>query len=370
PSYEDSKAVNHGSVYQLAFDDNETELASELETKSSHAHFYFAAGPQAMFAPLLGVPYPYLTARRLKMLADGGVSHLAHLGGSCPPEQVPFNVNHEITRAMQFQRDLDVDRAVQRIAERWAGPHLAEVLIAAWKKTEEAILAFPNVVPLYSGFGFVWYRLWARPLVPNIEAIGREERAYYEDFMCTMPHNPNNVDLSRDVLFRLAGAEQCARDLARMDENLWGPVDEAIRILEAARAEAREALGADNVIEDQFVRLKALRCWFVTQRSVAAWVAGVHGYLQAQDSGERASCRRLLRDMMEEEIDNSRELSRLLDSGTEFMAMTDQGETPLIHGENLRELLVKRIALMRRHMDDEPYIDPDYIERIAGRMLE
>ena len=48
------------------------------------------------------------------------------------------------------------------------------------------------------------------------------------------------------------------------------------------------------------------------------------------------------------------------------MATTDQGETPLIYGENLRELLEKRMALMEAHRDDEPSIDPDYMERQAG----
>ena len=47
----------------------------------------------------------------------------------------------------------------------------------AWGLAEEAILSYPNVTPLYSGFGFVWYRLWARPFVPDIEAIPMAEKA-------------------------------------------------------------------------------------------------------------------------------------------------------------------------------------------------
>jgi len=44
--------------------------------------------------------------------------------------------------------------------------------------------------------------------------------------------------------------------------------------------------------------------------------------------------------------------------------------TPLMHGRNLEELLRKRIVLMTRHMDDEPFIDRDYMMKMAGRMLE
>ena len=70
--------------------------------------------------------------------------------------------------------------------------------------------------------------------------------------------------------------------------------------------------------------------------------------------------------MIEAELENSRRLLELLDSGADFMAMTDPGETPLVYGENLRESIRKRMALMEAHRDDEPFIDPGYMERQAG----
>ena len=42
-------------------------------------------------------------------------------------------------------------------------------------------------------------------------------REYYENYMCTTPHNPNNIDLSRDVLFQLTNPEKCAIDIKRID---------------------------------------------------------------------------------------------------------------------------------------------------------
>jgi hypothetical protein len=217
--------------------------------------------------------------------------------------------------------------------------------------------------------GFVWYRLWVRPLVPNIEAIDLEGRAYYEDFMCTTPHNPNNVDLSRDVLFQLTTPEECRKDVERMDKNLWKPMDKAIEILSRIRSQARDQLGNGNVIEDQLIRLIALRCWFMTQRNVAAWIAGVHGFLDAENEAEKEKNRELLKDAMKKEIENSKQLLELLASDIEFMAVTNTGETPLIHGNNLKDLLQKRIALMEAHMDDEPFIDPLYIEKNAGKLI-
>ena len=212
PRYPDSSAINGGSVYQLEFAERERELGADLRRRGAAAHFYFSAGPHQMFAPLLGVPYPTLTWRRLKLLHDNGVTTLAKVGGTCPPELVPFNVNHEILRRFQFDPAHGHRRGHRAIAAGWAGAAFAPVLQKAWSLAEEAILAFPNISTLYSTIGFTWYRLWARPFVPNIEAIPPGERAYYEDFMCTTPHNPNNVDLSRDVLFPLAhAAEERAR---------------------------------------------------------------------------------------------------------------------------------------------------------------
>jgi len=51
------------------------------------------------------------------------------------------------------------------------------------------------------------------------------------------------------------------------------------------------------------------------------------------------------------------------------MATTDLGESPLMHGRNLKDLLARRIALMERHRTDDPYIDPGYMERMAGQGL-
>ena len=369
PRYPDSTTINGGSVYQLDFDPREREMAADLVAKGAQAHFYFSAGPHQMFAPLLGVPYPRLTWQRLTLLRDNGVTALADVGGTCPPELVPFNVNHEILRRVQFDPAVDPGQAIAGLADGWAGPDLAPVLREAWGLAEEAILAFPNTTTLYSTIGFTWYRLWVRPFVPNIEAMPAADRAYYQDFMCTTPHNPNNVDLSRDVLFSLTTAAKSRLDLERMDAGVWGPLDRAIALLVAKEPRALELLGAGNVIADQLVRLRALRCWLMTHRNVAAWIAGVYGWLETTDVDQKARWRGVLDDMIAKEIANSRELMALVDSGIEFMATAGEGESPLMHGRNLKTLLATRIALMERHASDDPFIDPLYMERMAGRML-
>jgi hypothetical protein len=365
-AYPDSKSFVAGTIHQQSFDTGEVELATDLEQRSSRAHFYFAAGPNALFAPLTGIPYPTLTHRRLKLLEQNGAKYLAHVGGTNPVEQVPYNINHEILRAFQFDPELDVSETIERIARRWVGALFAEDLMNAWSECGKAILAYPHVTPLYSTYGFVWYRLWVRPLVPNIEAIPDEDRAYYQNFMCTTPHNPNNVDLSRDVLFQLTTVAECRKALGRFDENVWEPLETAIGILEGKEKAATGALGRPNAIEDTLVRMKALRCWMRTQWSVAAWIVGVCGYLETSDEAERDACRTLLDKMIDEELVNTDRLIKLLDSDVEFLATTDLTETPLMYGQNLKELLAKRKRLMEAHRGDEPYIDPEYIESKAA----
>jgi len=382
PLYPEVKDISGGSIWQQQFDDRENTLLEELQVKGSAAHFYFTAGPHIIFEPLLGLPYPELTYKRLKMLQRNGVEILAHTGGSVPKELVPFNINHEISRRFQFDSDMNINDEISGLAMKWAGKKFAPELVKAWEKTEKAIIAFPNVTSLYTTFGFTWYRLWARPLVPNIEALPQEKRDYYENFMCTTPHNPNNVDLSRDVLFQLTDPEKCEMVIYRIDHYIWEPLEDAIAILRDIQDEAMVQLGDKNIIFDQYIRLKALKCWIMTQRNVAAWIVGVYGYMKAKSQEPRAKNQdgskignrqlavgnslEILDEMIGFEIENSREIKRLLESGVEFMAMTDKGETPLVYGDNLKVLLDIRIELMEKHRYDEPYIDFDYIEKKAA----
>jgi len=360
PLYEDQRDINAGSVYQRGFLDGEKDHIKRLKAQGSDTSIYFGYGPHVMFAPLIGIPYPWLTFERLKQLREKGIDKLSHMGGSVPPELAPYNINHKVLRAFQFDPGLDVDHFINNYAQRNAGSQNAEKLVAAWKLAEEAVLAFPNVSSLYSTIGFTWYRLWVRPLVPDIERIRPEKRAYYEDFMCTTPHNPNNVDLSRDVLFRLIDPEKADRMVSRIDTAVWNKIDRAVIVLEN---------GEEGIVHDQQIRLRALRSWMMTQRNIASWVYLVYSYLDETDDRKKPEIKSELKETMLREIANMEELLTLFDAGIEFMSLTSSGETPLVYGDNIRELVINKIDLMTMHMDDEPYIDHSYTERKAGEPL-
>jgi hypothetical protein len=213
----------------------------------------------------------------------------------------------------------------------------------------------------------VWQRLFVRPLVPDIGQIPEEERAYYEDFMCTSFHNPNRVDLSQDVLFELVSEGYARRALALIDENVWDPVDKALKIFSDTLRRARKKRDekASVLLSDQLTRGRALRCLFKTLRNTAAWIACVYGYLGHPDPALRAENSAGLKDMIENEIQNTRDLLNLWeDSDIEWMIVSGGEETPFIYGANFPELLREKIRLMEKYRDLEPFFDPEYMFRV------
>jgi hypothetical protein len=51
-------------------------------------------------------------------------------------------------------------------------------------------------------------------------------------------------------------------------------------------------------------------------------------------------------------------------STTAFMPVAPEGESFNMYGTNLPELIAKKIALMEKHRDDEPRVDPDFKWRL------
>ena len=237
---------------------------------------------------------------------------LADVGGTCPPELAPVQRQPRDPPPVAVRRAPGHRRARSRRSPTgWAGAGSRSGPAEARGRSPKRPSSRSRTPrTLYSTIGFTWYRLWARPFVPNIEAIPPAERAYYEDFMCTTPHNPNNVDLSRDVLFQLTDAGEeppgrradgrprlaAARSRHRICSRRRQPTPPTARAGErhrgpAACACARCAAGS------------------MTHRNVAAWVAGVYGWMGATDRRrEGALARPVLDDMIAKEIANSRDL--------------------------------------------------------------
>jgi hypothetical protein len=358
---EDTEGVA-GSIHHTDFVPEEKERLAALRDRGVEPHLTYAASPAFNLEPLLGIPFPRLLGQKLAALRETGFRRISALGGLLNTPQTPYWPNPRVIQAAQFNPDVPVDAVLERAATEWVGAAHAEALVALWDAVDAAVAHLP-VVPLYTDFGFVWLRLWTRPFVPDIEAIPEEDRLYYERFMVSPDNNPNINDLGQDVLFELLTESSGRRKARQFDEHVLPRLENAHE--EAAQRVANASDGADPVFVDLRDRIRAFQCWATTLRNTCAWVAGVHGYLDAASGEKRAQCRDEVRAMVASERANAEALLNLwTSSATEFMLVAEQGETSYVHGENFGDHLRRKIDLMDTYGDREPAIDEDIVWRL------
>ena len=364
PKYQEVPQI-HGTALFNRFADSEKPVMEELVKKGSRADIYFVPEILGNHEPLMGIPFPRLVHEKLAAMANAGVVAAAYQGGPTPPSFVPYNINQEVVREFQFEPSVDIAAFMKRKAREWIGENLAADLVNLWELSDEAFRCFPIPIWIYAGWG-VWYRLSIRPIVPNIEAIPEKDREYYENFLLATTHNRTRVDFRYDVGFDLIEPERAWTALAHMDEDLLPTMKKILDLL--AVMESKAASAAEKaVVEDQRDRMVALRCWYRTERNVTAWVAGVHGYIESKDESFRKKCRALLKEMVLDEIANTQDLIHLWETAkTNWMMISDVGETTFVYYRNIGDLMKKKVALMRGHENDEPYVDPNFQWRVPG----
>ena len=364
PKYEEVPQI-HGTALYNTFVEKERAVLDDLGKKGASADIYFVPGILGNHEPLIGIPFPGLVYRKLSEMADRNVETAAWQGGVTPPSFAPYNINQEVIRAFQFDRTLDLKAFLRLKAGAWIGEELADDLVKLWEMSDEAFCSFPLPIWIYSGWS-VWYRLAIRPIVPNIEAIPEADRTYYEDFLLATTHNKTRVDFRWDVGFDLMEPERGWKAVKHMVDDLFPVMEKAVAhaelMLKRAKTESARACA-----QDQYDRMRALLYWYRTQYATTAWVAAVHTYLGTTDVKERARCKSLLRSMVLGEIQNAKDMLHLWEtSTTNWMIVSEVGETTFIYYKNFGELLKKKIALMTGHEDDDPYVDPNFQWRVPG----
>jgi hypothetical protein len=365
PRYPERKATLGTALFN-GFDPAEKTVMDQIRTKGAETDVYFSGGSVWNHEPLLGVPFPRLVHDKLVAMARQSVSTLAYTGGTTPRSLTPYNINEELLRAFQVDPGLSYDRFVAAKAEEWIGPELAPELVQLWHLSDDAYRAFPVPVQIYSGWG-VWYRLFVRPIVPDIEKISEEDRRYYEEFLLAPPHNRCRIDFRYDVGFDLIQPDDAMRCLSMINDNVMPVMQKAHDRSAALLARARGGKG-EAVAQDLHDRYVAMLCWYRNQRNVTAWIAGVHNYLESSDAAMKKKCREILRQMVLDEIENTKVLLAHAETArTPWMIFSDVGETTFIyyHG-NFADQLRRKIALMQGHENDEPYVDPDFQWRVPG----
>ncbi len=309
-----------------------------------------------------GIPFPWLAEERLSENIKAGLNRVSvHVS---PFPLSPYDINRSVLQAFQVNGSVDVEKLAVRQAEKWAGKKYSGKLIEIWKMVDGIYRDFPNY-PLYGDFAFEWNRLWVRPYVPDIEKIPEKDRAYYEKYLISIFNNPHNVDLNADCLWDLYGVEKSDKLVKDTDEKIWGPLDDVISRAEKTAAGIPDKDPAKKVFVNLRDKLRAYKAYNRTLRNTAAWIAGVHGYLRAKDKEEKQKRLNMVREMMDNEIDNIKSLIELIETTkVDIFPVFEPGETWFEYGDNIGELLKKKIALMEKHINDMPYIDPNYMWRM------
>jgi hypothetical protein len=332
---------------------------AELNARGSHLFTY---APATGSPYIKGVPSPWQAYQNLQLQIHQEAYHIEL--GTDPKSLAPWDINREVIRAVQLNTVKDVDTLISRVATSWAGKTLSPELVSIWKKVDRASQAAPDM-GLYAASGFTWYRLWDRPLVPDIGKIPSEKRKYYEDYLLTVFNNPNNVDLQADALWDLYPVEDCEAYVRSYDTRVLVAVDSAID----QTVSVLKSLDTHDDVVDLFTdlrdRLKAYRYYLTTLRNTCAWIAGVHGYLNAPTDEIKQEKRNGVQKMVELELENTKKLLQLWrETDIVFMPIYRYGENGHDYGPNFGECLQKKIALMQEYGDHPPYIDPDYMWRL------
>jgi hypothetical protein len=310
---------------------------------------------------VLGVPFPMLVHERLRAASAEGSR--AILTGGTPGSLAPYDINREVVRFWQIRPEVPLREVLEQTATKWAGATHAGQLLEIWELSDTAVRGFPAGVPM-STFAFPWFRLWIRPFVPDIDAIPEDERAYYEQYLLATFNNPARIDLNNDMMWNFLTVQEAAEKKRLIDQRVLGPLGRAIDRCREISGEA-SAGGAADLFRDLRERLGAARCFYGTMRNTLAWTESVHGYCQSSTPDARRRCRDLCRDMVENELQNARELLQLWqESRVDFMPVSARKESLHIYGENFGEHLKRKIALMERHRDDEPKVDLQYMWRM------
>ncbi len=351
PKYAENFGVA-GSIFHNWMDAEEAKVLAEGRKQGIEPVLHYSVSGVMNHEPLIGLPFPRLVHAKLKAAKATGIARLSALGGLANTAKTPYWPNPVALQAAQFFPERDIEDVLREYATRLVGAAQAATLTAAWREFEDAIVWQP-LVPLFCAFGFCWQRSWDRPFVPDIEAVPVADRDYYEKHGCFQFNNPGINDLGKDVLFDLITRESGAKMTADMDRELLPRVRALIDKL-AGPAKT------DPVFADLRDRVRAYLHWATTLRNICAWCENVYGYLEAKDAAAKSACEKKLQAAIDLELANTRGLLELLEtSATEFMAVSNVGETTFFYGENLADHLRTKLRLTEKYRHHPPRIDRD-----------
>lgn len=362
PKYPENMGVA-GSILHTTMDETEAPAMAQSKADDVNPVLNYSGSGLMNHEPLIGLPFPRLLHAKLAALKGIGTDRASCFGGLAHAEATPFWPNPVAIQAAQFMPDQSIDDILLNYATDLVGQSHAARLDAAWSEFEDALIWQPAVA-LYTAFGFCWQRSWDRPFVPDIEAVPLADRRYYEKHGCFQHNNPGVNDLGRDVLFDLITREQGDKMSRDMDRELLPRLRALIAKLADILSDSGVDAPAARVFRDFHDRVRGYLHWATALRSVCAWCGSVYGYLEAENDAERAEHEKRLQESIDLDLENSAALLELIEtSDTEFMVVSAAGNHTYFYGEDLPDLIRKRIALTQKYRHHKPRIDRDILWR-------
>lgn len=364
PKYPENMGVA-GTIMHTTMDETEGPALAASQARDVDPILNYSGSGVMNHEPLLGLPFPRMLHSKISALRNIGAHRASCFGGLAHAEATPYWPNPIAVRAAQFLPGESIDDILLGYATDLVGAELAPQLDSAWKEFEEALVWQP-LVGLYCAFGFCWQRTWDRPFVPDIEAVPKAERRYYEKHGCFQHNNPGINDLGRDVLFDLISQEQGDKMGRDMDTELLprlrALIDKLADVI--AGLEGDDTTATHQVFTDLRDRVRAYLHWATALRNVCTWCATVYGYTETDDEAAKAEHEKRLQDAIDLDLANTRGLLELIEtSGTEVMAVSAAGNHTYFYGEDLPDLLRKRIELTTQYRDHKPRIEKGILWR-------
>ncbi len=361
PKYPENMGVA-GTIFHSWMDETEQPALAKSQAAGTNPLLNYSGSGLMNHEPLIGLPFPRMLHRKISDLRKIGADRASCFGGLAHAQATPYWPHPAVIRAAQFTPERPVEEVLLEYATSLVGAEHAAELDQAWQDFEEGLVWQP-LVGLYCAFGFCWQRTWDRPFVPDIEAVPLTDRRYYEKHGCFQHNNPGTNDLGRDVLFDLITREQGEKMSSDMDRELLPRIRDLITRLETKVAALTDPQVTD-VFRDLLDRVRGYLHWAVALRNVCAWCADVYGYLEASDDATREACTQRLQASIDLDLANTQGLLDLIEStSTEFMVVSGVGNNTYFYGEDLPDLLRRRLELTAQYRHHAPRIDRDILWR-------
>jgi len=335
------------------------------------------------FTPLTGTPFTYFNFDVMRTVARSGATGITVGGIGREIHGAPTPTTRAILSGLHDPPETDGEIAgrVEEIAREHAPADVVDALVTAWRACDRAVRCWPSYADtnhkLNAQYSILGDRWLVRPIVPVPEKLTEDEKASWEKFR-SRPRDPKDEGsffISEGVINYKPGE---FRWLVPIYENIMGFMDMAVEVLREAGA----PLGAQDAeakrFDLQYRRIAMLRAFLRTQRNFLS-AGSIIEYFTGPEKGMFFNPQRIedtrgtpeshkhrFLEAVDDEIENCREIIKLIEESDVPLIATGEVETRFTLPADLAGLLEKKIAAMEAHKGDIddlfPGVGPDRFE--------